>query len=505
MEHQISYSDTGANADMIPIRQAEILEKEGIITIEWENKRRTVQVAAEDEGHLEIVGKTQGRGMLNEVVIVAGLRSPLIGGRGFIDRGMELKYTDEGVYLKFKVNSNNETREDKIGEYDCNRGIWTMDIKEMLMRPDPRGKQIPQRSLIKNDKDTVVNSSRVENKSRVSRRDYALCYELHEALLHVVPFRTMANCIESGAWKNVHKRITPNLLRRIADREDCPICSLTWNTPKLQGSGMTIENIGEEFAFDSEGKFKETSLGCNYSCTVMDLGSGYSRYYGLKQKTAVIDAIKEWCIEMLSYGKIPKRGRCDAGSVETGQEFRKAMAVLGLEVKPNVPKDPQDAVEKKWQTLHNGIAKVIASVDSLDKNDWLLSGTTANNIRNIITNSRSKRYSNTKTPLELITGRPADLTLIQTLKVGDVVVVAHKKDKSITKPRNVMARVMDVNLDGRAEALLKYMDESQKLQKRKGMIPVRDTVTGPIASRTRSREVKMCENNDGVIVIDIEG
>ena len=190
MEHQISYSDTGANADMIPIRQAEIFEKEGLITIEWENKQRTVQVAAEDEGHLEIVGKTQGRGMLNEVVIVAGLRNPLIGGRGFIDRGMELKYTDEGVYLKFKVNSNNETREDKIGEYDCNRGIWTMNIKEMLMRPDPRGKQIQQRSLIKDDEDTVVNSSRVENKSRVSRRDYALCYELHEALLHVVPFRT---------------------------------------------------------------------------------------------------------------------------------------------------------------------------------------------------------------------------------------------------------------------------------------------------------------------------
>ena len=37
---------------MIPIRQAEIFEKEGLITIEWENKQRTVQVAAENEGHL---------------------------------------------------------------------------------------------------------------------------------------------------------------------------------------------------------------------------------------------------------------------------------------------------------------------------------------------------------------------------------------------------------------------------------------------------------------------
>ena len=366
-----------------------------------------------------------------------------------------------------------------------------MDLVQLLQMQDPRGVR--------------AFRTNITRKTRVSARDKAWCVELHESLLHILPYETMAATIESGAWGNVHPSITPQLCRAIAKRRDCAICALTWNTPRAVGTGTAVEEIGAYFAFDNEGKMKTPSMGCHFSSTFMDLGCGFTKVYGLKKKTAIIDAIRAWVIEMLSYKRIPRGGRCDAGSVETGKEFQEAMGVLGLDVIPNPSKEPEHSVERKWQTTHNGTVKVLATVDAFTTADWLTSQTTSSNVNNTVPNARSRRHDPSKSPLELMTGRKVDMTMIQTLQVGDVCVVAHKKGRAMGRPRNVLARVMDVDLDGGRCALLKYMDDSQRVERKAGMMPVADIETGPIASRLRSRTVTMAPDEHGELIISIAG
>ena len=147
-----------------------------------------------------------------------------------------------------------------------------MDLVQLLQMQDPRGVR--------------AFRTNITRKTRVSARDKAWCVELHESLLHILPYETMAATIESGAWGNVHPSITPQLCRAIAKRRDCAIFALTWNTPRAVGTGTAVEEIGAYFAFDNEGKMKTPSMGCHFSSTVMDLGCRFTKVYGLKKKTA---------------------------------------------------------------------------------------------------------------------------------------------------------------------------------------------------------------------------
>jgi hypothetical protein len=485
IQQMVTYSDTGANADLVPLRIAMRLEEMGVVQIEWVTEG--AQVAFGNSNNKEkIIGKIRGAGLLQRVDVVQGLRDTLIGGRGFVERGMELLYNSTGVYLL-----HDGDKRVQLGVYNQHQGLWQMDLVRLLQMQDPRGVR--------------AFRTNITRKTRVSARDMALCVELHESLLHIIPYETMAATIESGAWGNVHPSITPQLCRAIAKRRDCAICALTWNTPRAVGTGTAVEEIGAYFAFDNEGKMKTPSMGCHFSSTFMDLGCGFTKVYGLKKKTAIIDAIRAWVIEMLSYKRIPRGGRCDAGSVETGKEFQEAMGVLGLDVIPNPSKEPEHSVERKWQTTHNGTVKVLATVDAFTTADWLTSQTTSSNVNNTVPNARSRRHDPSKSPLELMTGRKVDMTMIQTLQVGDVCVVAHKKGRAMGRPRNVLARVMDVDLDGGRCALLKYMDDSQRVERKAGMMPVADIETGPIASRLRSRTVTMAPDEHGELIISIAG
>jgi hypothetical protein len=45
----------------------------------------------------KIIGKIRGAGLLQCADVVQGLRDTIIGGRGFVERGMELLYNSTGV------------------------------------------------------------------------------------------------------------------------------------------------------------------------------------------------------------------------------------------------------------------------------------------------------------------------------------------------------------------------------------------------------------------------
>ena len=82
-----------------------------------------------------------------------------------------------------------------------------------------------------------------------------LVRELHIALQHL-PYSTMADALESGAWRGISPEITPALCRRVAAQRNCVICAeCFWTQDHEVGSDLRIFLPGEWFAFNNIGTF----------------------------------------------------------------------------------------------------------------------------------------------------------------------------------------------------------------------------------------------------------
>ena len=122
------------------------------------------------------------------------------------------------------------------------------------------------------------------------------------------------------------------------------------------------------------------------------------------------EAIRRWCVEMLSYGKRPTQGRCDAGSVETGHSFQLAMAALELRIIPAPPrKQNQNPVERTVQIIGNDLAVALTNAPiPMRPNKWLRAAQHVSTIRNNTANSITAEFAPGKTPEEIMTGRRTD-------------------------------------------------------------------------------------------------
>ena len=115
---------------------------------------------------------------------------------------------------------------------------------------------------------------------------------LHRHMKHI-PLAIMAHNIECGAWTGLDPMITPQLLRELAAQNRCLVCAAArWNQKVHHGTGTRVYLPGEAFALDYQGLISPLSFGCSGFIVIRDLGTGFFEVYGVKDKTAVTEAVR---------------------------------------------------------------------------------------------------------------------------------------------------------------------------------------------------------------------
>lgn len=493
--NQPTLSDSGSNIDIISNSTAALLETKYGFPFYPVLPGSTPQYVmfGRKDAKAKITGYMYGCGLMGQVAVVEEVTVNLISVKNLCQQHLTVSYTKSAVL----VLSSDGTVVHR-GYFDEELELWRFDITSLMLQEVPRQHKIHPANNDQQTSNTAYGA--IKPRGRVSARQLNLVRELHIALQHL-PYSTMADALESGAWRGISPEITPALCRRVAAQRNCVICAeCFWTQDHEVGSGLRVFLPGEWFAFDNIGTFLTPSMGCTKACNIEDMGTGYGRVYGIKKKTQVIECIRLWIIEMLSYGWTPKGGFCDAGSVETGLKFKDAMAYYGLQVIPNPPKTPQPDIERAWGTNHNHAAAVICNTKSFNEYDWLPALGIAQNIRNTVPNAKSRKIDSTKSPLEIITGRKVDMAQLQHLRPGDVAVV-QKDDRKIGRPRNTLGRVLEVDMSGRNATTVQLMDGSDRVIERAGAKKI--SMTEPY--QTRSRTVRMTKDAQGDIEIAISG
>ena len=333
-------------------------------------------------------------------------------------------------------------------------------------------------------------------KPRFTAQAVRLGRQFHANCKHP-PYSTMADNLECGAWPSPHELVTPQLMRFIGSLNDCALCAVTrWNQITYEGSGAMICAPGSVFVLDYQGKYSPLSMGCSGWLLIRDLGSGFMKVYGMKDKQSVIEAIKLWVMLMMSVGLRPRQARHDSGTVECGTEFREALALLNIEALPTPNGLPEPVIERAVQTVKNDIAAIIESTPSFSATDWLAAATLAADMRSTMVCAASKRHSATKSPYELIYNRKPRLPTM-TVGVGDIVVVrTPKRLRGFTKlPRNQIARVMALETDGGRGAKVQILGTDKIM--RKGHLMKVNLESAKVTTANEKRNVTIMESDDG--------
>jgi hypothetical protein len=109
------------------------------------------------------------------------------------------------------------------------------------------------------------------------------------------------------------------------------VCAIArWNQHVPQGTATIVskKDVGKTIITDYQGKITPESEGCSGFVVCADKATGYFKVYGVKNKRGIVYAIHKFVVFMLSVGRIPRFVETDAGSVEAGDEFIEACALL---------------------------------------------------------------------------------------------------------------------------------------------------------------------------------
>ena len=487
-----TYVDTGCNSLLVAEGTAERLQDECDVEIEWygekDQRQRVVNYGGSEKG--KIIGRLMGSDLVSKIEIVEGLSDDLIGIRQWIDVGATVAFSrKEGVVIR---GIEGQTVDSNIGQYDAKCGMFIMDLVTWI------------RKEMEGNKTNAHKAVGIKG-HRVTARERRLCMNFHWAMA-CMPFRTLAYGVECGCWTGVHHEITASALRQMEDRNPCYKCAAArLKTKTSKGSGVMVKyEPGQRFAADYMGKFRKTSLGATGGVAIRDLATGFRKTYGTTTKRGMMEAIRRWKTLMAQNNKKVEGGRCDAGSVENGEEFKAAMADLQLDVITAPDKEPQRDIERSWQTTKDDIAAILTNQNNFKSDDWLTAMHISDNVRNLVPNAQSKEIDPNKTPHELITGRRPDLSMFNELMHGDLVAVETPKDKrGIGISRNMLGRVMGIEYDGYKSAIINYVGKPGSMQRRGRIQLIGGQREEEMEQSARQKRTVTLETNEMDQIIDV--
>ena len=466
-------------------KTANILAQDGLITIEGNRKDKVEIIGGINEDHpMEVSGRAHVTDdityMMNDIPIVEGLKESIVAEESFLGRGLsiikrgnELHVVDANGDVVLKGHKN---AKDKL--FRCK----TTDAMKV---------------------GTALVTRR--RKDRFSRRSIRKAYEFHENLSHIPPMSTIADNIQHNTWTGLDKDLTPALFRELAKRKDCIICAMSrWGEPQNVGSGVTKYRVGEAVAIDIQGPVTPMSQGCSYWLKVRDIGSGLSECYGVKNKNKIGAEMEAWQTFCWSNGYKPQLIKTDAGSVETGQGFKLEMAKLGMKVHNTPDGEPQKDAERDVQTSLNDLTAVLQHQDTMRASDWLSGIKLGTRIRQRTSNAASREIHPTKSPWEIFTGEKVDMSQLETIGFGDIVVTKTPKSrrkKGVT--RNELAKVMEIEMDASRATGLQRIGE-EKIERRANPQRVNIDRMRNRESIGQLRHVRCEQNEDGTIIIEAE-
>ena len=198
-EREPTLSDAGSNIDIITVSTAAYLESEyGIQFHEADSNHASYVMFGKEEAKSLICGWVYGAGLLDKVAVVKDVTANLISVKSFCQRGMTVVYDQELVSIRYQ---------DKVifqGRYDEEIKLWTFDIVHLMLAESPIEVEANRINNQQDSAQTYHSRARIKRHPAKSIRK---AMELHQNLRHV-PFSTMADNIESGAWDNLDADIT---------------------------------------------------------------------------------------------------------------------------------------------------------------------------------------------------------------------------------------------------------------------------------------------------------
>ncbi len=500
-DREPTLSDSGSNIDIITVSTAAYLESEyGIQFHEADSNHASYVMFGKEDAKSLICGWVYGAGLVGKVAVVKDVTANLISVKSLCQRGMTVVYDQALVSILYQ---------DKLlfqGSYDKEIELWTFDIVHLMLAESPIGVEI---NKINNHHDGAHAYNSRTRLKRHPAKSIRKAMELHQNLRHV-PFSTMADNIESGAWDNLDGDITPSLLRALGTRRSCIQCAFNrWTERHEMGSGATVYKVGECFAFDYQGPIQPIARsGDSGEFLIFDLGSGMSMRYGERNdKTTVKDAIQRWCAFMLANGHTPKYGRHDSGSVETGRAFVIAMAEIGISCIPTPPGIPQMQIERHVQTHKEDVSTILASSPTLKASDWDIASTHACLIRSTMICAASKLKTNgMQSPYELVTGHAPRVDVFQEFGLGDVGVVKRSKANHAKygQSKNIIVQIVGMEVNDTKAVIVEFV--GQRTRARRGRVQkVHLLATEHTRLDNSDRVAKCTMDDDGVLTFTIEG
>ena len=454
-----------------------------------------------------------GRGIIRHAEIMKNLETNLVSAAALVEMKRTIILTDQGAYIT--QNESNTTQKTKIGNFNSNTKMWTMDINTMFEADnETTNDEGNSNNASKQPRTHLVNEVKVRHGDRIPKRVIRKAFQQHIALRHL-PFNTMAICIENGAWNGTDAEVTPSVLRLIAEKNICVMCSIgRKNQQQYEGTGVqTPKEPGEAFEVDLLGPYSPPSRGtCNNLCTYayryIDIGSGFRRTYGARNLSPSVrkGILRKWIIYFASYGWHVRKGQMDFGSTESAETMRAEAAIYGIHLQPRPAQIPAPTVERSWQTAANDVATTLASTPTMRKQDWLPILQDCDDVRCIVPNAASERAGGKGvSPYEVVTGDKPDINIEEGRRLGTIVVVKRHENQRGTFPtRNEAGRVIGIYRDGTKAVDVQYLDTGRV--QRRGHIQAVSGIEEIIGDNAHRREVSITRNpRDGHININYDG
>ena len=508
-------SDSGTNIDVCSRKTARFLQGCGLRYFEVKKgDPKQCVIFGKEDAREQVIGHMYGEGLMGKVAVVENVAANLISVGALTQRGLEVRYTKDRVEILKKGGEEVLF----IGPYDPETRLYHLDIIHLMLAPAPTEEGASNRgggAKGQNGQESFAGGAKEKPKTvvRFKARALRLGMELHKNFRHV-PFSTMADNVECGAWKGLDPDITPALLRELSARRACIVCAVSrWNQEHREGSGARVYEVGRVFAFDYQGKFSPTSRnGETGEFLFTDLGSGLTRRYGERgDKTKVADAVRLWCTFMLSHGHVPRMGRHDSGSVETGKQFKVAMAemqieeeMVPIETVATPPGIAEKNIERVVQTHKEDMAAILSASPLLDARDWDIASEHACTVRSTIVNASSRlKGDGTKSPYELVTGRVPRVEVFERYGIGDIGVCkrAAADAPGHGEAKNEVVQIVAIEVDDAKGVIVERLGTRSRVR-RGDFRKVHLLATEPSVEAQQGRTAKFTEENkEGVVVI----
>ena len=454
-----------------------------------------------------------GRGIIRHAEIMKHLETNLVSAAALVEMKRTIILTDQGAYIAQSEDSTHQRIQ--IGDFDIKTKMWTMDINTMFEADnDITRDEYINDNPSKQPRNHFINVAKIRQGERIPKRVMRKAFQHHIALRHL-PFNTMAICIENGAWNGTDAEVTPSVLRTLAEKDICVMCSMgRKNQQHYDGTGVqTHTQPGEAFEVDLLGPYSPPSRGtCNNLCTYayryIDLGSGFRKTYGARNLSPSVrkGILRKWIIYFASYGWQVRKGQMDFGTTESGEKMRAEAAVYGIHLQPRPAQIPAATVERSWQTAANDVATTLASTPTMRKQDWLPILQDCDEVRCIVPNAASERAGGKGvSPYELVTRDKPDVNIEEGRRLGAIVVVKRHENQRGTFPtRNEAGRVIGIHRDGTKAVDVQYLDTGRV--QRRGHIQAVSGIEEVIEDNAQRREVSITRNpRDGHININYDG